>query len=159
MPNSPADHGRYEHSDVHAKPLVIVAAILAVGTLVSAAIGYWMMRTMFAPGDAVAHVRADERVRWNTPVRVQASPPMEFLRYRDQQATITTSYATISTEPEVFSIPVEAALEIVAENGLPAFRALSPEGANALVKAAPATDSEDASGPSETPQAPQNSEP
>ena len=158
MRSNPRDHGQYEHSDLHARPLVIAAAALAVGTLVSAAIGYWMMRTMFAGGEEVAHVRAADRVRWDTPVRVQASPPMDFLRYRDQQSTITTSYATISTEPEIFSIPVETALEVVAENGLPEFRTLVPQGAQALVEAMPAAASEDASGQPETPQAPQNTQ-
>ena len=156
MRSNPPDHGQYEHSDVHAKPLIITAAALAIMTFVAAAIGYWMLRTVFAPGEDLSHVRAEERVRWDTPVRIQASPPMDFARYRDQQASITTSYATISTEPEIFSIPVETALEVVAENGFPEFRTLVPEGTEALMEGTPAAASEDASGQPQTPQAPQN---
>ena len=161
MRSHPPDHGHYEHSDVHAKPLVIVAAVLVVGTLLSAAIGYWMMRTIFVGGDDVAHVRAEERVRWNTPVRVQAAPPMDFVRYRDLQETITTSYATISAEPEIYSIPVETALEIIAANGFPEFRTLVPEGTEALMEAMPAPGAQDGSGSdggsgqTESPQPPQ----
>lgn len=153
MHNTPADHGRYEHSDVHAKPLIIVGAILVVATFVSAAIGYWMLRTVFANEAVPAHARAEDRARWNTTVRVQASPPRDLMRYREQQAAITTSYATISSEPEVFSIPVETALEIVAANGFPEFSSILPEGTGAL-EAVPAAVSEDAS--AQTPQAPQD---
>lgn len=158
MRSNPPDHGRYEHSDVHAKPIVIAAAVLAVSALLAAAVGYWLMRTVFAGGEQVAHVRAEDNMRWTTPVRVQASPPMDFLRYRDQQTAITMSYATISTEPEIFSIPVETALEVVAENGLPEFRTLVPEGTQALMEALPAAASDDTSGQTETPQAPQISQ-
>ncbi len=111
----------HEASDVRVGPLLGLLALLALGCLFA----LWLMRAMFRSFDSGArsrdlpgHVLADERQVTPQP-RLQADPPAENARSAAAERAILESYAWIDRDAGIVRIPVERALELVLEEGLP----------------------------------------
>ena len=58
-------------------------------------------------------------------VRLQVVPRRGLAELRQNQQQRATTYSVVSDEPEIYRIPVETALDIVVERGLPSFPVLT----------------------------------
>ena len=59
-------------------------------------------------------------------VRLQVEPPAALHELRAKQHEVAATYGVVSAEPEIYRIPVDTAIDIVAQRGLPAFPTLTP---------------------------------
>ena len=75
-----------------------------------------------AATDFEASPLAGEYQNWTADVRLQDDPGAALARVRAEQEHIVNSGGILSEEPLVYRIPVDAALEIVAEHGFPDFK-------------------------------------
>lgn len=111
----------HESSDVPVRPLLGSLAVLATGCLLA----LWLMRVMFQSFDASArsrdvpsHVLAEEH-QVPPPPKLEASPQAENQVSAERERELLGSYEWIDRDAGLVRIPVERALEIVLQEGLP----------------------------------------
>ena len=112
----------HESSDVPVKPLLLSLGALGVGCLFA----MWVMRTMFRSFDASArsrdvpgHVLAEEH-QIPPPPKLEANPTAENEESAVAERRLLESYGWIDRDAGVVRVPVERALELVLQEGLPA---------------------------------------
>ena len=112
----------HESSDVPVRPLLGSLAVLATGCLLA----LWLMRVMFQGFDASArardlpgHVLAEEHQVPPAP-KLEARPQAENADSEQLERKVLQSFEWIDRDAGVVRIPVERALEIVLQEGLPA---------------------------------------
>ncbi len=54
--------------------------------------------------------------------RLQVDPPRALEQRLEDMDYVSRTYGVVSEEPEIYRIPIEEAINIVAENGLPTFQ-------------------------------------
>lgn len=111
----------YETRDVPG-PLVFWSLTgLAVVTVISAIFVFGFFVYLRALPDKVTPTPspfASERMLPPTP-RLQANPPLDLKEYNDKMDTARNTYGWVDKSKGIAHIPVDTALEIVAERGLP----------------------------------------
>lgn len=113
--------GGYEKSDLRPKPIVAFGVILVLVTLLAFVAAYGMIRVL----------GWWERPRLDTPAsplatrtvpaepRLQVDAPDELQALRASEEEILTSYGWVSKEAGVARIPIQRAMQLVLERGLP----------------------------------------
>lgn len=110
----------YERSDAQLKPLVLFAIALAV--LVSVAL--WLVSAMESgferayAGKSEAHPLEELRERPAGPA-LQSDPTMEIDEHARWESDLLGEYRWIDRENGVVSIPIERAMSLTIERGLP----------------------------------------
>ena len=111
----------HESSDVPVRPLLGSLAVLATGCLLA----LWLMRVMFQAFDASArardlpgHVLAEEH-QVPPPPKLEASPQADNEDSEQVEREVLASFAWIDRDAGVVRVPVERALELVLQEGLP----------------------------------------
>ena len=125
--HAPAGDSNYEPTDAHVMPLLVIGAILVIGTAVSFFFGYFFIKYSTARPAMSTHEVSPlnpGRQPWQTPggVRLQKDPEADLKKYLAEKSSAPDTYGVVSDEPEIYHFPVERAIEIVAENGLPQFK-------------------------------------
>lgn len=125
---STAHRTDHERSDARVAPLVVAILGLAAVIVLVLVLSRAMLGTLAARSD-----RADQRSPgppWPAePVpgpRLQADPQADYEAYAAAQRELISSYGWIDPEQGIVRVPVERAMELVLERGLPA-RAAAPE--------------------------------
>lgn len=124
-PQSGPPHGKgYEPRDASAKWLFILVGALAIaGILTHLLIAWWdfQLRKKPPPTDAWTGSRRveQETLRPKNFPRLQLSPPEDLQKYRAAEDARLNSYGWVNRTGGVVRIPVERALELVLERGLP----------------------------------------
>ncbi len=117
--------GGYEKADLRPKPIVIFGVILSlvmvlalVGTYgMVRLLGWWDRPRLETPASPLA-------TRAVPPVpRLQVEAPKELRALRATEDETLTSYAWVSKEAGIARIPIERAMQLVLERGLPAGKA------------------------------------
>lgn len=72
-----------------------------------------------SPGDAWQPVRKQARTRSGPGPRLQISPRMDLHYFRAQEDKQLTNYAWVDRSAGVVRVPIERAMELVLERGLP----------------------------------------
>lgn len=120
-PASDAPAG-YEKADARVGPIAMFAAGLsALVAVVSVAMGALIGDLEAKAGrknDRERHPLAPEFQEPPSP-RLQANPPAELADYMERAARATDTYGWIDPEGGVVRIPVDRAMELVLERGLP----------------------------------------
>ncbi len=121
----------YEVSDVQVKVILIAGLGIVIMTAVSYLVGTFAVkyfRAQPAIGSyAPTPVALEEQGKpWNLPTRLQVDPPRALVEFRAEQTQTANSFGVVSQEPEIYKIPVETAMKIVAEKGLPKFPKVAP---------------------------------
>ena len=119
----------YELSDIQIKVLLLSGVGLVVLTFAAFIVSVFFIKYLAASGsysEYKASPLAGENQEWDLDVRLQPDPPADLAEHREGQAYRSTTYGTVSEEPEIYRIPIETAMDIVAENGLPTFTAFLP---------------------------------
>lgn len=117
----------YEHSDIQMK----VVLMFGVGTVLMTLFAYvfctFFMKYLLAQPamtDYKPSPMAGENQDWSSDIRLQADPFIALDEHVDAQEHASTQYSTVSDAPQIYRIPVETAIDIVAEGGLPTFEPL-----------------------------------
>ena len=113
-------NGAYERADAPFKTIAWLAGGLVVGvTLVS--IAMVLLFDALDPLDrdarATAHPLAIEGAP--PPPNLQPEPQLDLAEFRLRQAKLLSSYGWIDREAGVVRIPIDRAMDLVAERGLP----------------------------------------
>lgn len=122
--HEPNDHagGGHEERDVAYRPVLIGLIGLVVLLVVSAALaaalfGYLLKRNEGAPADPLA-LRFGRQIPPEP--RLQADPLQDLARLHAEEDAILHSYAWVDRPTGVVRIPIERAVELLAQSGLPA---------------------------------------
>ncbi len=123
-----APQGGYEKSDLRSKPIVIFGVVLAVVMVLAFAatygivhfLGWWDRPRLATPASPLA-----ERAIPSEP-RLQVEAPKDLRAHQATEHEILTTYAWVSKEAGVARIPIERAMQLVLERGLPTSRPAPP---------------------------------
>jgi hypothetical protein len=122
------DQGGYERTD--AKPgATFRAGLYILGTMFLTALLLVPMYRMLAREETAAQPPAAEVVKsaLSEPVssfpKLVSSEPSVLAEFRTQENALLTSYGWVEKDKGVVRIPIEEAMKIVAEQGLPKFEA------------------------------------
>ena len=113
---------RSEKTDADASAIVRFLVYLVIGTVGVVVLLRWMFTTLVVveqrqqPPPPVMKVEAPPQ----PPLpRLEIDPPTDLARYRDEQRKGLESYGWVDRPARVVHIPIEEAMRIVAERGLP----------------------------------------
>ena len=111
---------RHETRDVGIRGIVIFGVVMfvslvAVGVLMAWLFGHFAETQSLGPP---ASPFTDVRVLPPSP-RLQVEPHKDLERLRAEEAEELNSYGWVNRNPDVFHIPIERAMELVAARGLP----------------------------------------
>lgn len=116
------NHPGYETSDAEVKP--VLGFLLGLAVLMIVVMG--LMALLF--NSLESHFNREQVA--STPLldtaqippgpRLQATPAKELTEVKEWETQMLESYEWIDQDTGVFRIPIERAIDIIAENGLPA---------------------------------------
>ncbi len=135
--HAPSSNQGYEPSDIQLKIVVWSGVAVVIMTFVAYVVSTFVVHYVNAQppiSDVTPTPMAVEQrsLPFAPGVRLQVSVESALKEVRAAQHEEATTYGVVSAEPEIFRIPVETAMDIVAERGLPAFPVLTaPEAATA----------------------------
>jgi len=126
------DHGhhggaeKYEVSDIQVKWVLIAGVALVALTFAGYIVGtittkFYRAQPPIGDYRATPVALEQRNTDWNLPVRLQVDPPRALTEFDAAQQAATTVIGVVSDQPEIYRIPVETAMKIVAERGLPVF--------------------------------------
>jgi hypothetical protein len=111
----------HEQRDAHVRPLVLFLAVLALGCAGALVLMRWtfdLFERQAAERDEPGHPLAVDQTA--PAPRLQADPPAAYALFAAEQRRLTTTYGWLDRDGGVVRLPVERALELVLEEGLPA---------------------------------------
>jgi hypothetical protein len=127
-PSGPAGAPRdYSDRDIRLKPILMFTVYIALFTIIVFAavrytMAYWEAQARLA--DAAVPVMSLDRQLPTTAV-LQVNERRDLAAQRAWEAGMLTNYAVVDKDAGIVRIPVERAMNILAERGLPA-RAAAP---------------------------------
>jgi len=119
----------YELNDIQIKVILWSGVGLVIMTFVAFVISVFFIKYLAAAGsmtDYKPSPLAGANQEWNLDVRLQPNPPAHLRGHMGSQQAVSDTYGIVSEEPKIYRIPIEKAMDIVAENGLPTFTAFLP---------------------------------
>jgi hypothetical protein len=125
---NPNGNGGYEKSDAHLKSVAMLVALTVGLTLVGVVsmfflFGYIVERD--ASRDTPPSPLAGTRAPYTGP-RLQVAPPQDMKEMEAAEQEVLESYSWVDPESGIVRIPIERAIDLLAERGLPT-RARSEE--------------------------------
>ncbi len=110
----------YERSDAALRPIVLFTLALALLVVAS----FWAMRALFDALDERSQSADQAPHPMYEPVeppapRLQRETSADLIAHRERERQLTTSYEWVDRSAGVVRIPVERAMELTAERGLP----------------------------------------
>jgi hypothetical protein len=120
--------GGYEKSDARPKPILISGVILAVVMILVFVTAYGMMRLLGWWERPRLETPASPLATRTVPIepRLQVEAPKELTALQTTEQEILTSYAWVNKEAGIARIPVERAMRLVLERGLPTLKPAAP---------------------------------
>lgn len=116
-------HGGYEKSDVSYPPIVLTSLILTAMVLLAFVTMWWLLTFLTHKNierqGPVSAVAVEARRSEPPEPRLQAHPLQDLVELRAAEAAILETYGWIEREAGIVRIPIERALELTAERGLP----------------------------------------
>jgi hypothetical protein len=123
---------RYEKEDINERSTFwfgvwILALMVGVAFLLKPLYNLLVARGVEGQAPAAYVAEADPAALEPSAPRLQVTPELDLAQFRAQEDAILGSYAWVEKDRGIVRIPIEEALRIVAERGLPTFPA-SEEG-------------------------------
>jgi hypothetical protein len=118
---SDSNHPGHEVTDAKARPIAIFLIGLAGLVFVSMLLMAWLLDFFQSPLDPNERIPAGLKDQQQIPPepRLQAYPAADLERLRTREEKELNSYEWVDEATGVMRIPIDRAMEIVAENGLP----------------------------------------
>jgi len=115
------DSAGYERSDAQLAPVLW----FVVGLTATVLVAFLSMRWLFDAFDARAMAADAQPHPMATTVeppapRLQTETSLDLIAHRERERELTTRYAWVDREAGVVRIPIERAMQLVLERGLPA---------------------------------------
>ncbi len=123
--------GGYEKTDAHAGD-TYRAGLYILGTMVlSALVVVPMYRFLARQEDreqkpAATVLKADPGAALGSAPRLVVSEPLALAEFRAQEEALLTSYGWVEKDRGIARLPIDVAMRIVAERGLPEFPSTAP---------------------------------
>ncbi len=113
---------RYEKSDAHVRPLYQFLFWISVITILTAVIAMVILRGLESWRDKAstrpAMAEVPEAQQPPAP-RLQIQEPKDLATFRKEQAEILSTYGVVDREKGIYRIPIEEAMRLTLERGLP----------------------------------------
>lgn len=127
MAEHEAEQQGYELTDIQIKVVLWFGVSIVVLTFLGYIVSIFFVKYFNAQppiSDYVATPVARETVTQQFPAgtRLQVDPPAALDQRLEDMEYVATTFGVVSEEPEIYRIPVEEAMEIVANEGLPVFK-------------------------------------
>lgn len=113
---------RFEPKDVNAKNVVFTGAAVLIGAWVVVCLMYFFFSLLQNHREAVMEPSipvADQRPAAPPEPRIQASPRTDLQRYEAQQDYLLNHYLWVDKSKGVVAIPIERAMDLIAQRGIP----------------------------------------
>ena len=119
---SPDPHGRVDHETTDASPFYIGLFALGLALMIALVLPllgwiFWQFEAAARRADPTPNPQAGDQVP--PAPRLQAEPAAELASLRREENQRLSSYGWIDPQQRVVRVPVERAIEILAERGLP----------------------------------------
>jgi hypothetical protein len=127
-PNAPHEHGGYERTDAHAgatyRAGLYILVTMFLTALVVVPLYRFLGRREAAGQEAPATVVRPDAVAPGPAVpKLLVSEPLALAEFRAQEAELLAGWGWVEKDQGIARMPIEEAMRIVAERGLPAFPA------------------------------------
>jgi hypothetical protein len=124
----------HEHSDVNVRAILGFGLILLIAAVVVHLGLYWLLQ-LYSDRSAerapsVSAMPSEDQTP--PPPRLQVSPPTELAKMRAAEEKELQSYGWVDKETKIVRIPIDRAMELIAEKGLPARKQSPPSSSPAL---------------------------
>jgi len=120
---SPSSHLHHETSDVNIGGVGVFVVVLVVATTVVSMVVWGMYRYLgreaSRPADVEFPLAADAMRRLPPEPRLQVDPREDLARLRQSEDAVLHSYAWIDRNAGIVRIPIDRAMTLTAEKGLP----------------------------------------
>ncbi|HEY7333821.1 MAG TPA: hypothetical protein VH639_02980 [Bryobacteraceae bacterium] len=117
---------RFEERDINARSVILTGVGVIVGTIVvvfiASGVRMWLVSARQSEGAQTQAAAAVPRQLPPAP-RFQPSPPAEFNAYRAEQMAQLNNYNWIDRDKGVVAIPVQRAMDLLVQRGIPPQRA------------------------------------
>ncbi|HVX67470.1 MAG TPA: hypothetical protein VHA11_12745, partial [Bryobacteraceae bacterium] len=115
----------FEHQDVNSRGVLIflISLFIALGVAIGIA---WMLFMGFSVFRPEATSPLPKREQMPPEPRVQVHPLRDIYQLRKREASILNSYGWVQQETGIARIPIERAMDLLAERGLPARTGADP---------------------------------
>jgi len=132
-----AEHGHqsssdtgYELSDIQVKAIVLSGVAVVILTAGAYLFGiffakYFVARDPITRYEQLPVAEESGPMTYPTGPRLQVEPERALTQLEERQRRMAQEYAVLSDSPEIYRIPVEVAIDLVAESGMPAFAPLA----------------------------------
>jgi hypothetical protein len=110
----------HERSDVDIRAIVVFAVALLVAAIVIHVALYWLLEFYRGETPPPEQVVTAPRAEQIPPPRLQISPRAEMAEMRAAQEKELTTYGWLDEQKKTVRIPIERAMELLAERGLAA---------------------------------------
>ena len=111
----------HEMTDAKARPVAVFLVVLAALVFVSMLLMAWLLGLFQIPADQRENIPAGLTDQKQIPPepRLQAHPAVDLERLRSREEAELNSYEWVDEATGVMRIPIQRAMEITAEKGLP----------------------------------------
>jgi hypothetical protein len=117
---------RYEHSDIDARQVALIGAGILLGTWIFVSLLYFYYDALAQHRAATAvtvPVRAAGQVLVPPEPRLEISAPRDLAAMRNWEDVQLNGYQWVDKQHGVVSIPIERAMELIAQRGIPVQKA------------------------------------
>jgi hypothetical protein len=137
MPDLSNPENRFEHRDVSFKALTRFAIGLVITTIFSAGLvlgmfQYLLKREGGVPASRIESPAQDARQLPPEP-RLEETPALDLQEMRAAEEQVLTHYAWLDQANGIVRLPIDRAIDLIAQRGLPARKETGPQSAAAAV--------------------------
>ena len=122
-PNPSHPDVRYEKTDAQVRPLYHFLFWISAITLLTAIISWGILVGLETWRDSASQrpVMAEPQdEQWPPAPRLQTREPLDLAAFQKQEAEILSTYGVVDREKGIYRIPIEEAMKLTLERGLPA---------------------------------------
>ncbi len=126
---------RHEDSDVDTRAVGKFGIALALLCIISLGLVFGLFEYFFESDEARSRVPAAQKVEAKLPPqpRLQRTPVLDLQRMRQEESQVLDSYGWVDGRNGIVRIPIDRAIDLLAQRGLPGRKQNEPQSAAAGV--------------------------
>lgn len=121
---------QYEKTDAGVRPLYQFLFWISVTTMLAALVSFGILRALesWREQGSERPLMAQPQEQLPPAPRLQLREPLDLAAFRKSEDAVLSSYGVVDAEKGIFRIPIEEAMRLTAERGLPSItEAVEPE--------------------------------